>query len=552
MVSNWLTIAKTEFRVMTSRFRKWRLVVFLILVLIGILWALYIAPAIMSSILDLVAEEAQMILAIAYPGLMRAVILLLWMMVLIYPISYALQEIRIGQWEIMLSNNVSTRDMLVGMFVGKIPMYSLLVLFMAPILLSPFMIFYEVSLLGQALAYLVIAFFSLITLWLSTIITTAIQAKIGDSSRGNDIAKAMSLVVVLVMLVPLYGIFYFADDLAQLLGLNVFLLLPSTWGADLITWITIYFNGIDLPASSILVFEEILGLSAGIDVLIMGFFAILVTVIGLTIPDRLFSFEGGARTEKVTTVGRDNVVLRGIRRIAPGSFGSLVVGSLKDFGRKAQNISKVLYGMFLAILLPFMINFSGLMEQLGDSEFALIFTSFMLSFMLSMILGMIGGITFGGLGFLESKDHLWIIKSTPNGVSKFIKARLVDAFLFGIPMVIVPVSIASIVLSLEIIGILVLLIQTYLVLVGSILIAVGVTAINPAYENTKSSAFYLNTFASIAATMVALLIGLIWGIIIAVDLGLGILGILISSAPLLVVGVVVILAGTIKMSAPEN
>jgi hypothetical protein len=532
---------------MTSKFRTNRKAVALLLFLIGVYWAVFVAPAIMSSFLDSFVEEVHLLLAITYPGLMRAVILLLWVMVLVYPISYALQEIRIGQWEIMLSNNVKSRDMLLGMFLGKIPSYSLLILFMAPVLISPFMIIYEVSLIGQLLSYLVIAIFAFSTLLLSTIVSTAIQAKLGDSARGNDIAKAMSLVVVVLFLLPLYSIMYFSEGIAHLLGLDVFLLLPSTWGADIITWITIYFNGIDLPTSSILIFEEILGLPAIIDALLIGGFAVLVIALGLIVPDRLFSFEGGPRTEKVTTVGRENIVLRGIRKVAPGSFGLLLVSTLKDFGRKAQNISKVIYGMFLSILLPIMMTASGLASR-GDSEFLLV----MISFMLSMVLGMICGITFGGIGFLESKDHLWIIKSTPNGVSKFIKARLVEGFLFGIPIVLVPVSITPLILALGIFDIFVILIHAYIVLVGSILVGVGFTAINPAYENSKSGAFYVNTFTSITMIMVSLIAGLILGVIIGFEFGHVFLGILISSLPLLSLGILIIIVGKMKLATSDG
>ena len=55
-----------------------------------------------------------------------------------------------------------------------------------------------------------------------------------------------------------------------------------------------------------------------------------------------------------------------------------------------------------------------------------------------MMLAMIGGITFGGIGFLESKDQLWIIKSAPNGVKKFGKARVTESLLLAIPIAIIP------------------------------------------------------------------------------------------------------------------
>ena len=501
----------------------------------------------MSGFLDIFSVEVQMVFAIAFPGIMRAVILILWIMVLVYPISYALQEIRIGQWEIMLSNNVSTRDMLMGMFLGKVPSYGLLVLILAPVLLSPFMIFYEVSLFGQAVAYLVIAVFAFATLLLSTIISTAIQSKLGDSSRGNDIAKAMGLVVVVVFLVPLYSLMYFAEAFAQLLGLDVFIILPSTWGADLITWTIIYFNGINLPTSSIQNFESILGMGVFTDTFLVGIFVLLVLIIGLAIPDRLFSFEGGARTETVTTVGRDNIILRGIAKALPNSFGVLVITSLKDFGRKAQNVSKVVYAIFIATLLPVMLNLAALGDY-GDSEVSIIVMSFLVGMMLSMVCG----ITFGGIGFLESKDHLWVIKSAPRGVTRFISARVTEAFLLGIPIALTPVIIVSYLLALGPLYFVIMLTHTYLVLCGSILLSVGITSLNPAYENTKSSAFHVNSFGSVIIIMITLILGLIGGINVWLAFTNMFLGLLISSIPLLVLGVSILIIGSMKLASADT
>ncbi|MFW9933780.1 MAG: hypothetical protein ACFFDR_14165, partial [Candidatus Thorarchaeota archaeon] len=85
MPKAWATIAKAEFRVATSRFRNRRPQVMLALILIGLVWAFFVAPAIMQGFLDLFSEQVQLVLQAAYPGLMRSVILILWMMVLIYP-----------------------------------------------------------------------------------------------------------------------------------------------------------------------------------------------------------------------------------------------------------------------------------------------------------------------------------------------------------------------------------------------------------------------------------------------------------------------------------
>ncbi|MFW9846048.1 MAG: hypothetical protein ACFFD6_04835, partial [Candidatus Thorarchaeota archaeon] len=510
MTRKWLIIAKTELLVATSKFHTKRKAVSLGIVAVAMIWALFIAPAIMSAFVNLFATEIQMILAIAFPGLMRSVMLLLWVMVLFYPISFALQEIKIGQWEIMLSNNVRTRDMLFGTFLGKLPSFGLFVLFLAPVLISPFAIVYEVSLVGQALMYAILYGAVVSTLWFSNVLSTAIQAKLGESPRGNDIAKALSMVVAAVVLIPMYGLIYFAGPLGEIMGLDVFLILPSTWGADLITWTAIYFNGIELPQSSILAFETILLFGPAIDLLLIAAFSIIMIGIGFSASDRLFTIQAGARTEAVTTVGRENLFLRGVRRLVSGSFGVLIVSSMKDFGRKAQNLSRIGYGVFISILLPIILNFSGIEGQVNNP----LFVHMMAILMTGMILAMVGSIAFGGVGFLDSKDQLWILKGAPNGASKFIKARIASHVLFAVPVVMISATSVTVILGLGIVEFLMMLGYVYSVLCGAILIATGITANNPAYEDTKSSAFQINTGLTVMIIMLSSVITLVWGMII--------------------------------------
>jgi hypothetical protein len=547
VVRAWSTIARAEYQVTTSRFRKRRLYAVLILILIGLFWAIVISPWIMNSFFDLFSTEVQQVLQVAYPGVMRSVMLLLWTLILVFPISFALQEVKIGQWEIMLSNNVSTRDMMFGMFLGRIPHYCLFILFLAPLLISPFINFYQVSIIGQLFVYLALIVFVLATLLLSTVLSTAIQAKLGESPRGNDIAKAMGLVVVVIFLLPLYTFMYFAEDFARLLGLNTFLLIPSTWPADLITWITIHFTGVNLSPADIGLYKEMLGLNFEWAFVLLGFYSLLVLSMAFITPDRIFSFEAGARTETVTTVGKENIILGLIRRIAPGSRGVLIVSMLKDFGRKAQNTSRVVYGIFLSILVPVMVSSSSGLTELDPMQI-LVFTSLFVN----MILGMIGGVTFGGVGFLESKDHLWTFKSAPRGVLKFLAARIIDGFLFAIPMAILPVLILSIILSFSLANFVIMLLYAYVVICCTILVGIGITSINPAYEDIKSSAFHQNTGATSVLTMFAIIIGFYLEYRTFILFGNLTLSMIISILPILILGPVILYIGARKISGIEN
>ncbi len=548
LTQKWLAIAKTEFYVQTARFRKRRKIVGIFLFLFGIIWALYIVPEIINAILN-PSQEIQLLLTFSFPSLMRSAMLFLWVLFLVYPISYALQEIRIGQWEIMLSNNVSTRAMMFGMFLGKIPSYGLLTIYAAPIILTPFTILFHVSILGQIIMYITVFFVTISTLFLSTLITTAIQAKLGESSRGNDIAKALSMVVAIVVLIPMYGLMYFADAMSAVLGMDVFLLFPFTWGADIISWSIIIFNNINLPAE---LFMDFFKLTAYGDLILLLSFTGLVVFVAYLAADRIFNFGAGPRTEKIITVGKENFILRGIRKISPNSFGVLVANMVKEFSRKMQNVSRLVYAVVIAVILPIIMNYTVGSLPEGAPEGFHSFILMLVILMLGMMISMVGGLTFGGIGFLESKDQLWIIKSAPNGVRNFSRARIIESFLLILPIAILPSVISAVVFHFSILETLATIGYVYWSACGAVLLSTGVTANNPAYEDQKSSAFMMNTFVSIFVTMIIIMASLFLGIPYVFEGGNVPLFFLIMSTPLFIIGIIFYTIGVARMARVDT
>jgi hypothetical protein len=489
MVRTWLAIAKAEFQVLSASMRRNRKLFVGTLYAFALVWAVVLTPMIFNAILTALfpMHVLRPMLMVIFPGLMRTVGLFLWLILLLFPLSMALQEIKIGQWEIFLSNNVRTRDIMAGTFLGKIGLYGLIIVFLAPLLISPFMLAFEVSVIGQLLVYGVVTMLAMGTIWLSNFLTSLIQARLGDSSRGNDIAKALAMAIAIVVIIPMYGLMFFLPTLSELMGMNAFLFLPSTWFADLISWLAIAFNGIGLTGSQILGFSAVLQLDMLFtSVLVVGF--VLGTVgLALGMADRVFTIEAGFRTEVVTTVGKENVLFRSIRKINSGPFGSLMVTSFKDFVRKAQNLSKIGYGIVLAILMP-VIMLAMDIEYFQFSE---------LFMMLIVTMSLIGSFPFAGTAFLESKDQLWIIQGAPSGGSRFVKSRIASQAIICIPLAAIPSVIIYFLIEMTVIELVLLLGLGYVAVIGGMLMATGVTARNPNYEDTKSPAYQANVMTSV-------------------------------------------------------
>ena len=488
MVRTWLAIAKAEFQVLSSGLRGNRKLYTGILYGLALVWATVATPMIYEAILGALfpMHVLRPLLMVMFPGIMRTVGLFLFLLLLLFPLSYALQEIKIGQWEIILSNNVRTRDIMAGTFLGKLGLYGLIIIFLAPLLITPFMLAFEVSIIGQLLVYGTVTMLAMGSIWLSNFLTSVIQARLGDSSRGNDIAKALAMVVAIIVIVPMYGLMFFLPTLSEMMGMNAFLVLPSTWFADLISWLAITFNGIGLTGSQILGFSAVLQLDMLVTSVLVISFVLGTVGLALGTADRIFTIEAGVRTEVVTTVGKDNLFLRGVRKINPGPFGSLMVTNFKDFLRKAQNLSKIGYGIILAVIMPIIMG-SMNAEYFQFKEMFLMMISMM---------SLIGALPFAGTGFLESKDQLWIIQGAPTGASKFIKSRVVTQAIIGIPLIVIPTAVVYLMLEMTFAELLLFLGLGYAAVIGGMLMATGVTARNPNYEDTKSPAHQANVMTS--------------------------------------------------------
>ncbi|NHJ12157.1 MAG: hypothetical protein EAX95_00690 [Candidatus Thorarchaeota archaeon] len=552
MAHHWFAIAKAEFLVWSSKAKGRRALVFFIITVFGFFWSFYLIPEVWRII---IGENPLIysLLMVGLPGLMRTATLVLWMLIFIYPILYALQEIRIGQWEIILSCNASTKSLLTGTFVGKIPSYGLMVLFLAPIFLSPFILAYNVTILGQLIMLGSMLLVVLSTLWISNLVSLAVQAKIGESQRGADLAKALSMVIGLVAGLPLYALVFFAGPISEALGMSILLVFPFTWGADITSWGAILFSPNVTPEMMDL-FIPILGFDLLTDTLLLLLFTLTTVVLAFRAADTVFTFQLGARTEVITTVIKENVIFRGIRRASPGPFGVLVVTSLKDFFRKAENLSRLAYGVMMATLMPLIMNVSS-SSYPGDDPF---FRVFMPMFMMSYMLMIIAAITFGGTGFIESKDHIWAIKNAPFGSKKFITGRLVSYFVSGFPLALVPSIVVVLILGLEPAFILGLFAYSYALLCCTVMVSVGVMSINPNYENTRSRAFAVNTLIISAivfgTTFVSLIVGFVYLGELLLSGSLGLVGAIVALTvlPLAATGLLMSWVGIKALARPER
>jgi hypothetical protein len=546
LVKVWWAIAKAEFLVRTVKLHRSRKILYPAVIGIALAFGLILIPTILGYFISRVGGVFEIMLATSFPGLLRTIMMVLWVVILIIPISNSLENVKIGQWEILFSNNVKTRDLLFGTFVGRIPVYGIFVIALGPIAVAPFVYVYNVSIVGQLLMYLVIFVFAIVTIWLSTVFSTAIHAKIGASPRGDDIGKALSWALVPLVALPAMGSMYWMNSIVSLLSLDVSMILPSTWSADILTWIAMYAGS--LRPSSIMNLELYwFAVSPIVDMLLLGTFSVVVLFLGFKSADRLFAYGASPGSQKVARAGPDNLFTRGIRRVFGARFGTIVATSFKDYSRKLQNIAKLSYGLFLAFLVPLLIAFGPFAAVINDPMFVPVMTSLMMGLML----GIFSGVIFGGVGLLDSQDQLWILKSAPQGVPKFIVARVLSYMMVGIPYALIPAVFAGFLLNLALDEILLVCVFVYSIVLGGIFVGVGVTAANPSYQDTSSGAFIINQIVTIVVLMVCVMISIVQGVLIAIHQGLFGAALIISSIPTPIIGLVILMFGMIRLNVLE-
>jgi len=456
-------IARNEYRLITSGFRKYRLhFPFIMAVIIGLV-IFYAVPMMVDHFASTLVSY---FLSIAAVAMVNLTLFMFFFMFMTFPISYALKEIETGELEIVCKAPVRPADVMLGKFMGQLPFYAIAFALITGIfvaLMDPL----GIDAVQKTLIVVVFVMVLLSGLWIGTVIAGAARTKLGRSARGRDIGNALSLIIVLPGIALMYGIM--GGNLGQMLSdpdasgtVNTILSwLPSTWGGDLTMDLVTH------PGNTSDVWIGTLARMGGV----LLFFAASL-YIGFKAAERTYSleFEGFGSSESA----KDGGFYRGIHRLGGGgSSGTILVSIFKDYGRRMQNISKIIYIIALIMMMAFLlVDFD---DVLGPMMMA------------NIIFAMLAGFVVGEVT-LRGKETLFIYRKAPGGVGKLIKGRLIQGFIISIP-----VAVCLICIILYPTGISPLMILVYSMYAGAlvsayVLFALGWSFIIPAYSE-KSGEF---------------------------------------------------------------
>jgi hypothetical protein len=456
----WLLIAKNEYRLRINRIRKIRSIFPVLIIALLAIYVAYIAPLIANFFLDDLLAFFLSQLALA---MVPVLLFMIFFYLMILPITYTLQGMQAGQVEIFLAAPIKPSDILLGEFLGVVPFYGIFITLIAGFFtaaLAPL----GLDLLQIFIIVLIFLIIFLSAIWIGTIIAAFVRTRFAKSARGKDIGRALSLVIALPMVAVLYAIIGggFTEALADpgTSGLTRLILgvLPSSWGADII--VDFASNPGNIGVVGFETFIRLAGLA--------GFF-IVALWLGAKLAKRIYSIEPttfiGSRAKP------EGVFYKTIRFLGgSGSFSNLLVSIFKDYARRLENLSRVIYILGLLALINIFLS-----EGSTDPEDALILGIFLFSFLAVLVVGQVAT---GG------KENVFIHKKAPLGISRLIKARLVQSWFVAVPIGAV-VTAASLLLVPQI-DFLSLLFYTGFIaqlVAANVALALGIALLNPEFSD---------------------------------------------------------------------
>lgn len=463
----WFLIARNEYRILTSGIREIR-PYFPFLVIAALAgFVFYIAPAIINAFLD---ELLAFLLSQVAVVMIQVMLFMFFFIFVSLPISYTLRDIKTEQQWIFSSAPIKASDILLGEFLGELPLYAILITIIIGFftaLLNP----RGIDMTQKAIIVIVFMVTLSSALWIGTVIAALLRTKLGKSSRGKDMGKALAVLIVLPVIALMYafiggGVFEtLADPKTGGLVKTILKLFPSSWGADIIN------DFASNPGNITAVLSETVTRLGGLII-----FFIVILWIGTRIAESAYSME--VTTFTAAKVKPDSIFYKTVNHLGGGgSFGTLLVSAFKVYGRRFQNISWLVYVVCLAA----MINI--LLVRPEEPIGVIVMSSVVFSMLAAVIASDVT---------LRGKETLFLYKKIPSGVGTLVKTRLVQGW-----FVVIPITAVIMVIALNLVpetSFLYALVYTGLVILiaaANMAFALGMFLLMPAYTE-KGGEFMLN------------------------------------------------------------
>ncbi|TRZ50184.1 MAG: hypothetical protein D4S01_07150 [Dehalococcoidia bacterium] len=419
-VRKWLVVAKNEYRLHTSSIRMIRpYFLYLIIVLLAV-YVAFIAPVVVSPFID---DFLAFIITQAAVPMVQIMLFMFFFYLIVFPISDTLREVQTGQLEIFLAAPIKPSDVLLGEFLGVMPFYAIAITVITgsfTALLTPL----GLDMVQIAIIIMTFIITLLSAFWIGIVIAAILRTKLGKTTRGKDVGRALAVVIVLPMIALMYAILggglleALVDPGTSGMVRAILGLLPSSWGAEL--FVSFASNPGNIAAVGFETLTRFGGLIA---------FFVAVLWLGSKAANRAYSLE--PTTFIASRAKPDGFFYKTVRSVGGGgSFGTLLTSIFKDYSRRLENLSWIAYAVGLVAMIG--IFFS---DPTSGPEDPLVRMS-------ELGIPLLAGFVVGTVS--RGKTSFFMYMKSPSGVAKFVKARLLQGWLVTVPIAAVVVAVSTI------------------------------------------------------------------------------------------------------------
>jgi len=381
----------------------------MVIVLLAVYVAI-IAPAVVSPFID---DFLAFIITQAAVPMVQIILFMVFFYLILFPISDTLREVQTGQLEIFLAAPIKPSDVLLGEFLGVMPFYAIAITVITGSL-TALLVPLGLDMVQIAIFIMIFVVTLLSAFWIGIVIAAILRTKLGKTTRGKDVGRALAVVIILPMIALMYAILggglleALVDPGTSEMVRAILGLLPSSWGAEV--FVSFASNPGNIGAVGFVTLTRFGGLIV---------FFVAVLWLGTKVANRAYSLE--PTTFTASRAKPDGFFYKTVRSVGGGgSFGTLLTSIFKDYSRRLENLSWVVYAVALVAMLGIFF-----LDSSSGPEDPLVSLS-------ELGIPLLAGFVVGTVS--RGKTSFFMYMKSPSGVAKFVKARLLQGWLVAVPI----------------------------------------------------------------------------------------------------------------------
>ncbi|MFX1502761.1 MAG: hypothetical protein ACFFDH_17500 [Promethearchaeota archaeon] len=494
-MKHWLVIVKNEIRIKTNRFRKNRKLFLIITFGLFIYWAFYLGPNILVILFSNTAKELSQDYDYIAAHFIQYFLTTFFLIVLIYPLYNLYRKSEIGHSEVLLASPVNPKDIFLGEYAGKLIFYFLFILGFGPMIISLMQFIRRLNIFQYLLIYISLFLLLAFSLLIGTIIANYFENRMIQSEKAKDLGKTFLFFLSMIIIALFYILRFVFDFIKKDPRLEILLIYyPSFWYSNIILYV------ID-PS---LVFSNALFIL--INILFGIFIPFIIFYFSYKNANLFYTLEGKGEKEALVNKSELKFYIF-IRKITPPHWKGLVITHFKHFFRKKENLFKIIYTWALISVMGLIIMFS--FKDPSITKYNIINSKLLMITIISWMGGLVFGILMGIHVFMDSKQFLFYIKSTPRGIKAFIYSYVYEILTLLFILDLILTVFFTLVFQLEILLALILFLLFLLYCMGIEIQAIGIQCYSPLFDEQGKDAYkisYFIIFLQIIAFIIALYI----------------------------------------------